>query len=133
MKLIFCLAVCFCLFLTGCGFRNGNSEITVTGEVKYEESPIESGRIFFRHIDGDQRGAAGEIKNGQYSLRTAPGKVRVEVVASRPIPGKFDHSNGTPEQVGEMYIPKKFNTDSKLTAEVTPGRANSISFNLTND
>ena len=64
------------------------------------------------------------------SLQAEPGKISVEITAPRIIPGKFDKSNGTPEPVGEMYIPKKYNANTTLSAEVTPDGENQIPFVL---
>jgi hypothetical protein len=64
-------------------------------------------------------------------MEAAVGKVRVEVIASRPVPGKFDESNpGEKVPVGEMYIPAKYNSQSELTADVTSG-SNVLDFALT--
>lgn len=125
-------AFTLCLGLLGCGgAANGPQEYSVSGKVNFNGQPVETGRILFREVEGDQRAFSGEIKNGSYQLTAEPGKMRVEILASRPVPGKFDNSNGTPEPVGEMYIPEQYNTKSELTAEVTGSGKNTISFDLT--
>ncbi len=120
-----------CMITAGCGQSSTSNEVTASGEVKLDGAPVETGRILFRELEGGQQGFSGEIKNGQYSLKCSPGKMRVEITASRIIPGKFDNSNGTPEPVGEMYIPKKYNENSELTAEVKAGEKNNFPFELT--
>ncbi len=117
--------------LTGCGAKSsGPLLVAVGGEIKLDGQPVSSGRILFRKTDGDQRGFSGEIANGRYKLQAEPGKMSVEIVASRPIPNKFDRSNGAPEPVGEMYIPRKYNDQTVLLADVSAETANNIPFEL---
>ncbi|SFH58997.1 hypothetical protein [Planctomicrobium piriforme] len=120
------------LCISGCGSKAPQlPEYQVTGTVTFDGVPVDSGRILMREMGGSQRGYSGEIQAGQYLLKTGPGKMRVEITASRPVPGKFDNSNGTPEPVGEMYIPKKYNDASELTAEIQPDDKNVVPFELT--
>lgn len=117
----------------GCGGGNkGPALYKVSGAITFDGTPIEEGRIQFRKTEGDGRAYGGEIKNGSYSLQCEAGKMSVSVTASRIIPGKFDKSNpdDEPQPVGEMYIPKKYNDNTELTAEVKPS-ANDIPFTLT--
>ena len=118
--------------VVGCG--GGGDGLTlypVTGTVTFDDQPVSEGRVVFRKKEGDQKAFSGEIKEGKYQLDAEPGKMSVEVVASRPVPGKFDTSNGTPEPVGEMYIPAKYNEKTTLEAEVKPDGDNEIPFALT--
>ena len=117
--------------LAGCGSGATGPELyTVAGQVLFDGAPIPEGRILFRKLDGDHRAFAGEISNGTYQVAAEPGKMTVEISASRLIPGKFDTSNGTPEPMGEMYIPRRYNAETILTAEVTPSDHNDIPFEL---
>ena len=121
-----------CAALAGCGSGDeGPILYPVSGLVLFDSQPLPEGRVVFRKRDGDQKAYSSEIKDGEYELHAEPGKMSVEVLASRPVPGKFDHSNGTPEPVGEMYIPAKYNAKTTLEAEVTPEGANVIPFSLT--
>jgi hypothetical protein len=118
-------------FCVGCGGGETGPELfTVAGEVKFDGQPLQEGRILFRRTDGDQKAYAGEITNGAYEVTAEPGPMKVEIVASRLIPGKFDNSNGTPEPVGEMYIPKQYNAETTLTANVSPSGENQFPFEL---
>lgn len=119
------------LLLAGCGRTGTGPDLyTVVGEVTLDGRPIPEGRILFRRADGDQKAFAAEIADGAYRLAAEPGQMKVEILASRIVPGKFDTSNGGPEPVGEMYIPKQYNSESVLTAEVTPSGTNRIPFEL---
>ena len=124
------LLICLVIGLTGCGGAADGMQV-VRGEVTLDGQPIEKGRILFRQIAGDQRAYAGEIVDGKYQVRAEEGRVKVEILASRLIPGKFDHSNGTPEPMGEMYIPAKYNSRTELTAEITAAGSNRLPFQLT--
>ncbi len=126
-----CAAAAVALAAAGCGSGGGKLH-KVTGKVTFEGEPVKEGRILFRAAGGDQRAYSGPITDGTYELTCEPGPVRVEVTASRVIPGKFKKGeNGEPEPipVAEMYIPARYNTSSTLTAEVKSG-SNDIPFDL---
>lgn len=117
--------------LVGCPGGSGLDLEPVTGTVTFDGKPVEEGRVQFREVGGEQRSFSGLIENGAYAIETAPGAMRVEVRASRLIPGKFDESNpGEKEPMGEMYIPEKYNSRSELTADV-PAGGSAIDFALT--
>lgn len=129
--LLSCLTV-FAGFAIGCGGDEGPATYPVTGNVTFDGAPVEEGRIQFTPVSG-ARSFAAEIKNGQFSLEAEPGQMKVEITASRLIPGKFDTSNpdDEPQPVGEMYIPAKYNAETELEAEVTASGPNTFDFALT--
>lgn len=105
------------LNLVGCGPSDGL--VTVSGNVTFEGVPVETGRIQFRSLTGDMRAYSAEIEDGKYELALEPGQARVEIYASRLIPGKTVEVNpGEFDPVGEMYIPEKFNSRSELTVDL---------------
>jgi hypothetical protein len=121
--------------LAGCGSSETGPELfPVTGEVTFEGQPVETGRITFREVEGDRRAFSTEFKGGQYELQTEPGKMTVEITASRPT-GKVGapaSPDEEPKPIGEMYIPAKYNSKTELTAEVKPvAEGNDIPFKLT--
>jgi hypothetical protein len=104
--------------IAGCGSSDGL--VLVSGTVTYDGAPIPEGTIQFRALEGDQKAYAASIVDGKYEARVEPGPASVEVRASRFIEGKFVESNpGEFDQVGEMYIPEKYNsrTELKVTVE----------------
>ena len=126
-------AILAAMMTTGCGGSSALDTHLVTGNITFDGQPISEGRIQFRALQGDQRAFSSDIKGGKYELQAFAGKASVEVRASRPVPGKYDESNpGEKVPVGEMYIPSRYNTQTELTADVTPGR-NQIDFALTSD
>jgi len=128
---LFWLALGLTVTLLGCGPGGGElSTLPVTGQVTFNGAPLPEGQILFRTTDAEKRGFAGPISGGSYSLQTVPGKMTVEITASRLIPGKFNNDNGTPEPVGEMYIPAEYNSASTLQAEVVSGGSNKFDYEL---
>ncbi|MFG0262992.1 MAG: hypothetical protein ACF788_11425 [Novipirellula sp. JB048] len=116
----------------GCGGGSDLDLHPVTGTVTFDGEPIPEGRVQFRALEGDQRSFAGKIENGAYSVETFTGPMRVEVRASRLIPGKFDETSNPGEKtpVGEMYIPEKYNSRSELSADI-PAGGDVVNFDLT--
>lgn len=115
--------------VAGCSSSAGPKLYPVSGKVTFEGEPVKEGRITFKVGGTAGKGYSAEIKDGAYSAQIEPGKAVVEVTASRLIPGKFDTSNGTKEPVGEMYIPAKYNSATKLSAEIKP-QSNDVPFDL---
>lgn len=126
------VAVClWSLAFVGCGSTAaGPKLVPVQGSVQFDGAPVPDGRIVFRKTDGDGRAFSGLIKDGAYKLDAEPGRMAVVITASRLIPGKFDNSNGTPEPVGEMYIPPQYNDATSLVAEVAGNGKNEFPFEL---
>jgi len=122
------------LISAGCGGGSGDAPAlyNVEGTVTFAGEPVETGRIQFRADEGAGTAYSAEITNGKYKLETVPGKMKIEITASRAVPGKMGEAASPDEQpqpVMEMYIPAKYNTASTLTAEVTKGD-NTIPFQL---
>jgi hypothetical protein len=129
-------AVLVCLSTLGCGggAPDGPELFPVTGTVTFDGEPINEGSILFRADGGTGKGYAGEIKDGSYTLETVTGEMKVEITASRAVPGKFGEAASPDEEpppLMEMYIPAQYNTKSTLTAEVKADGDNTIPFELT--
>ncbi len=125
------LAILAVTSLAGCDMSDpARREYPVTGTVKFDGKAVETGSVLFRAVDGDQRGFGGAIRDGNYELKATAGKMKVQISATRIIPGKFQELNpGEKSPVGEMYIPERYNTKTELTAEVQ-AKKNSIDFDL---
>lgn len=85
----------------------------VTGTVKYDGKEIEKGYIEFTPDDPSISGGGGDIINGKYHCKAVAGPCHVKIKASRPT-GK-ETAMG-PEM--EDYIPKQYNRETTLTADV---------------
>jgi hypothetical protein len=110
------------VFALGCG----SATRRVTGTVTLDGRPVPSGGITFQDVEGRLAPDHGEIKGGRFELRAKPGKKRVEVRASREVPAKKTEMGA----YFEDYIPRRYNAESTLTADVTPGGANHFDFKL---
>ena len=129
MKRFLGFAVVLAVF-SGCMSGNREGLVPVSGNVTLDGQPVENGRILIRQQNGDQRAFGAFIVDGVYELEALPGDCRVEIRASRIVPGLFDNSNGVPEPRGEMYIPKRYNDQSELTAQISTEGRNELSFEL---
>jgi hypothetical protein len=107
--------------MVGCGGGGGDGPelYPVTGQVTFDGTPIEEGRILFRMTSGDGKAYSGAITDGAYEVQAEAGTAEVEITASRDT-GKFDDMGGASEPVpiGEMYIPKQYNSETTLTKEI---------------
>jgi hypothetical protein len=115
--------------LSGCG--GGAGKYPVKGAVTFDGTPVKEGRITFLASDAKASNASADIKDGNFSTECEPGTYKVEITASRVVPGKFvtNIEEGKKEKV-EMFIPAQYNTKSTLTKEVTKGK-NEFQFDLT--
>ncbi len=113
----------------------GNSDVgLVTGTVKLDGQPLEGAVItFYPVVEGSGKANRGGASYGQTD---AEGKYELvynrsekgaeigphKVVITTLEEGGGDYGPGTPEK-----LPKRYNVETELTAEVTPGR-NTIDF-----
>ena len=112
-----------------CGCEQGPRYYEVTGTVSLDGKPLEEAGIIFSPMDSSLGPEPSTIKNGQYSLRALEGKKRVEISASKIIPGSKVRGAGG-EPVPEEYLPAKYNMNSELTADVKPSGPNKFDFDL---
>lgn len=114
------------LLLSTAMFGCGSGKHEVTGTVTFEGTPIETGEIIFEPEDGKGPADAGSITDGKFLFECFPGKKKVLItatkVADKPAP------DGLPNYVS--YIPKEYNEQSTLTADVTAAGENSFDFEL---
>lgn len=109
------------VLLHGC---TGGVTSEVRGKVTYNGTPIEKGQISFYPVDGTGKPEGGDIKDGTYSVRMAPGKMQVRI----SMPGKAHQRKlyNTPDSpVATRYdegLPEKYSgLKSELKLDVTPG------------
>jgi hypothetical protein len=128
-----CTLLVVSLFALAAGCTPKAAEVKmapVKGTVKLDGKPMAEGEVTF--------GITGEVPttmpvvNGSFSGQAGHGTNRVQIMAYR---------KGTPVKMGdqefggekENYIPSKYNTESKMTAEVTAGGANDFTFEATSN
>jgi hypothetical protein len=106
------------LAVSGCG-KSGPSKLDVSGTVKYDGQEVTEGFITFFPEDKSVGPEAGPIKDGKYTAKVREGKNKVQIQANRPVPGKKGPMG---EQAVEQYIPKQYNEETTLTADVGSGK-----------
>ena len=125
----FAIANAICVLpLSGCGPGGPPPVIRhkVTGAVKLDGKPLETGRI--NPIDLAGGGDGGEIKNGTFSMEATAGKKRVEIAASRVTDKNVEGKSDVKESAS--LIPEEYNAKSTLTAEIFANKPNELSFDL---
>jgi hypothetical protein len=118
------------LSAAGCG----GSPATTSGRVTLNGQPVEAGSISFLPAAGDGPASAAAIENGEYALPPErplrSGTYRVEVNWLKPTGKKIPSADpGIMTDERQEVIPTKYNTQSKLTVEITSG-ANVHNFEL---
>jgi len=108
----------------------GPKTYPVSGTVSLEGRLLEEGDIYFYPLDPNISADAGKIKAGQFAFRTKEGKKRVEIRASRVVPGKQTPMGG-PMRVESL--PPRYNAQTTLTAEVLVKGDNRFEFPLESD
>lgn len=112
-----CVLCAFCC-LTGCSGGGSDEKLTpVSGTVNLDGKPLDDGSVTLIG-EGGTAPDTFPVKGGKFEGKAKPGKKRVEIRANRM---------GKPTRMGDMeipatpenYLPAKFNTESKFTAEVT--------------
>src|SRR5207248_8852791 len=111
--------------VAGCG-DSGPKMYPVSGTVTFDDQPIPEGDIVFLPEEKQFGPDAGKIKDGKYAFRAKGGKKKVQIQASRLIPGKKGPMG---EPAREDYIPPRYNTKTELTADVGSGTSE-FNFNL---
>jgi hypothetical protein len=112
----------------GCAGSDGM--VPVSGEVTFNGERVAEGDLLFLSTEGPSRPEGGRVIDGRYTIRATPGRKKVELRATRPVPGTSNVMRGGQPDVVD-YIPARFNSRTELTAEVTPGGPNRIDFHLT--
>ena len=104
---------------TGCNNERGPRKYDVSGTVKFDGKEVAEGEIIFQSVDQSVGAEGGTIKGGRYNLKAREGKNKVEVRATRIVPGK---KGPLGEDWVEQYIPDKYSEQSSLSAEVGSGK-----------
>lgn len=102
------------------------ARVDVSGQVLIDGEPLDKGLIHFKTVSAGSIDSL-DIVDGKFAGKVEPGSRRVEIAAFRPAAG------GTPGMdAGEVnYIPAKYNSKSKLTADVTEAGPNDFKFDVT--
>ena len=110
----------FALALSAASCSSENTLITIGGSVTLEGAPLPDGDILFTPADPQFGSEAAKIKDGVYQAKVRPGQCKVQIRASRPVPGKKGPMG---EQLIEDYIPSKYNDQSDISIDVTKSQS----------
>jgi hypothetical protein len=107
----------------GCG-RSESQSVPVSGTVTLDGQPLAEGFLYFKTIE---TGALErfDISGGEFKGKARAGTRRVEICANRPKTVIIDGAN---VEVAHNIIHPSFNTESTLTAQVTPEGPNRFTF-----
>jgi hypothetical protein len=106
------------LVAPGCG-KSGPKQLEVTGTVKFDGKEVAEGDITFIPEDKSVGAEGGKIKDGKYTIKARIGKNKVQIFASRPVPGKKGPMG---EDLIEQYIPEKYNIQTELSVDAAEGK-----------
>ena len=122
------------VLMGGCGQDTGG-RLGVSGTVRFQGAPLQTGTIEFASADAKQL-SGSMIADGKYSVPAdkglTPGKYTVRISAAQDA-GAAPTGPPGPESMTEQakaLIPPQYNVDSTLTAEVTEGGSNVFDFDL---
>ena len=110
------LAAALAFALSAASCSSNNPLITISGNVTLDGAPVQDGDILFTPTDAQFGSEAAKIKDGVYQANLRPGQSKVQIRASRPVPGKKGPMG---EQLIEDYIPPKYNDQSNLSIDVS--------------
>jgi hypothetical protein len=125
------------LTVSGCG----NAKVPINGSVLFGGQPIDEGMITFEPADGKGPTTGGLIAEGKYELEgeagALPGPKIVRIVAlrktGRMIPAGSPAPPGTMVAEVIQCVPGRYNDQSTLRVQITPGKANTHDFDLKPD
>ncbi|MBN2294923.1 MAG: hypothetical protein JXM70_21020 [Pirellulales bacterium] len=128
------LCVVALLSVLGCGH---GGRVSVEGTVTLDGKSLEKGQIQFSPLPGTGGPTAGaKIVDGRFAIPVEggpfSGKFRVKITQSGPTGRKkLDPRSNTMVDEYTQLLPARYNTESKLEAEVTSSGPNEFEFALT--
>lgn len=120
--------------LAGCGADTGG-KAGVSGTITLKGAPLESGTIQFVSEDGSQMSGA-TITAGKYEVPAEKGLlpgtyiVRVSSVQESGAAEEAPGDSMAAEAKNKELIPAEFNVESKVTAEIKEGTANTFDLDI---
>lgn len=133
VRLSFIAAVLAVAAAAGCD--SGNKLRPVSGTVKYKGEPLDTGSVTFLYVSPPGPAGGALITNGKFEIASPrglePGTYRVQISSPK------GEGQRTPEQIAagasapaKERIPPKYNTESRLTVEVTQSGPNEFNWSI---
>lgn len=126
----------FLIACGGCGSGDGLPREPISGKVTLDGQPLADGMITFLPEGGGEPVVSSLVKDGAFDLSRAggpvPGSHRVTIWAKKPTGKKIADPDDRENLIDEMrdVIPKRYNLESGLKAEVKAGADNAFAFDL---
>jgi len=136
------MAAALVLVVVGCGgSSNKLGRLPISGAITLDGAPLKRGHIVFEPTSGQPTQSGGMIHDGKFDVPeakgAAPGTYLVAIFSGDEAPpSKFEA--GTPEAEAEAMrtktrgeqVPRRYNVDTELTAEVKRDAENVFNFDL---
>jgi hypothetical protein len=125
--------------LVGCGESDKLPREAIKGSVTIEGTPLKSGLITFVPNESNTPTQGGAVVlEGKYTIPKnqglVPGKYRIIITSPEDKPeiifDKTNNAPGLPPIPAKEVIPRQYNSESLLTADITAGGKNEFDFNL---
>ncbi len=117
------------LMACGCGGGSGPKGVPVNGTVSLNGKPLPEGEVLFEPADGKGAPEQALVKEGKFSGSVTPGAKKVRITSWREGKRPADAAMGGGAML-EQYLPKKYNTETTLTATVEAGGGQLPAFDL---
>jgi hypothetical protein len=121
------------VFLNGCA-PPGPKTMKVSGTVLLDDEPLPDGEVTLAG-EGGMVPDVFPVKNGKFEGQAKPGRVKVQIRAYReaPPPPKdgTEPAKGSPKPARENIIPRHYNDETTLTADVAEGGLKPAQFKVT--
>ena len=130
------LIVAASVFPWGCGGPTDElPRQAVSGKVTFKGEPLKSGMIAFQPAEGAATAGGAAITDGTYAISKAeglvPGKYQVSITAAGPTPELPPGTMpGDAPPAPKEPIPKRYNSKTELSKEVTKDGPNTFDFEL---
>ena len=116
------------VILAGCN-DSKTPTAKVSGTVKLDGEPLDEGTIML-YGDGGTAPDTFDVKNGKFEGQAKLGKKRVEIHAYKQGPKAKMDKEEIEGSGKEERIPARFNSESKVTAEVTGSGISPVEFKV---
>jgi len=121
------LGLCVAIVSTSCNKPKPPKSVDIKGKVTLDGKALPDGEVTFALESGGVPSVL-PIKDGAFSGQAKTGKNRVSISAYKQGPPLSTDPNKTPTK--KNYIADRFNSATKLTAEVSEGGANDFTFDV---
>ena len=104
----------------GCGKKTGPTLHQVSGIVKLNGEPLDTGSISFIPTNGEGATAGGVIDEGKYSVKVPAGAKRVEIKAPKVVGQRkaYDTADSPMIDIVKERLPAKYHAASTLTITI---------------